>query len=262
MMPVSTDQKASDELRDAQPVGASGDLGRPGDDLGRVADRVRTRRRSRRCCPGSATGCTGTGTRLSVTTMTWIGVDRVGEREAQRSARRRSVGAVGVAEGVGRRRGDDGDVDVDLAVLDRLPAAAVGPQHAETAHLAVGAVVAQRAVHAALDVVHHARVHQIDHRRVAGERGAGEPHQILGARARPRPRAPAPRRRSPLRRWWCVEITMPSRSPQRSKACPPGSTRACRRRRVGRAGADGRSRACGPVGRCRPRPGTGSARGR
>jgi hypothetical protein len=55
------------------------------------------------------------------------------------------VRAVAVAEWVGRRRGDHGNVDVYLTVLNRLPASAVRAQHAHATHLAVGAVIAERA---------------------------------------------------------------------------------------------------------------------
>ena len=65
--------------------------------------------------------------------------------------------AVGIAEEVGSGRGDHRDIDMDFSVLHRLPASAVRAQHAHAAHLALRAVVAQRAIHAAFDVMHHAR---------------------------------------------------------------------------------------------------------
>ena len=59
-----------------------------------------------------------------------VGVNRVGQRESERSAGRRTMRAIGVAEVVGRGRGDDRDVDVHLAILNRLPASTVRAQHA------------------------------------------------------------------------------------------------------------------------------------
>jgi hypothetical protein len=91
-----------------------------------------------------------------------VGVHRVGECEAQRPARRRPMRAVGIAEAVRSRRGDDGDVDVHVAILDRLPAATVRSQHAETGHAAARSKIAQRTIHAALDVMHDAAPHQVD----------------------------------------------------------------------------------------------------
>ena len=89
--------------------------------------------------------------------------------------------AVGVAEGVGGGGRDDGDVDVQLAVLDRLPAAAVRAQHAQAAHLAGGRVLAEWTVHAALDVVHDAGIHVLDDGGMAGKRRTREPHEVLDA---------------------------------------------------------------------------------
>ena len=51
--------------------------------------------------------------------------------------------SIGVAEGVGGRRGNHRDVDVHFAILDRLPAPAMRAQHSQAAHLALRAVVAQ-----------------------------------------------------------------------------------------------------------------------
>jgi hypothetical protein len=89
------------------------------------------------------------------------------------------VGTVCVAERIGGGGRDDGHVDLDLSVLDGLPAASVRTEHAHTAHLSVRAVLAQRPIHAPLDVVHDAALHQLDDGLVAGERGAGKPHQVL-----------------------------------------------------------------------------------
>ena len=40
------------------------------------------------------------------------------------------------------------------------------------------AIIAERAVHAAFDVMHRAGIHQLDDRLVTGKRCAGEPHQV------------------------------------------------------------------------------------
>ena len=77
--------------------------------------------------------------------------------------------------------GNDGDIDVDLAVLDRLPASSMGPEYAQAAHVAVRAVRSQGTVHRSLDVVNHAPFHQVDHRFVTGEGGARKPHQVARA---------------------------------------------------------------------------------
>ena len=50
-----------------------------------------------------------------------IGIDRIGQGKSQRAAGRGPMGAVAVAERVGAGRGDNGDVDLDLAILHRLP---------------------------------------------------------------------------------------------------------------------------------------------
>ena len=94
------------------------------------------------------------------------------------------MSSVGVAEEVRSRSGDHGDVNVHFAILHGLPASAVRAQNAHAAHVAVGAVIAQRAVHAAFDVVDRAGLHQLDHRLMAGKRRAGEPHEVLDAHAR------------------------------------------------------------------------------
>ena len=109
--------------------------------------------------------------------------------------------AVAVAEEVGGRRGDHRDVDVDLAILNRLPAAAVRAQHAHAAHVACVAVVAQRAVHAAFDVVIDAGLHQIDRRASdEGNDALGEPHQVFRAHPGARSASAISATRSPSRR--------------------------------------------------------------
>src|SRR5579862_2523779 len=70
-----------------------------------------------------------------------------------------------------------------FAVLHCLPASTMRAQYPKSAHAAVRAIVAQRAVHAALDMVHRAGFHQLDDRLVAGERRAGKPHQVARAHA-------------------------------------------------------------------------------
>jgi hypothetical protein len=93
------------------------------------------------------------------------------------------VRAICVSEGISGRRGDDRDVNVHLAILNRLPAAAMRAQHAHAAHVALGAVVAKWAVHAAFDVVNHARLHQVYGGGLRRERCAGKPHQVAHADA-------------------------------------------------------------------------------
>jgi hypothetical protein len=89
------------------------------------------------------------------------------------------MGAVAVAERVGRGRGDHGNIDVNFAVLYRLPASTVGAQHSHATHLALRAIVAERAVHAALNVIDDTGFHQCDGALLRWERGAGEPHQVF-----------------------------------------------------------------------------------
>ena len=154
-----------------------------GDDLRRVADRGHLDHVVHVVAldlPGHA----GEGNQVVGDHDDVVGVHGIGQREAERAARRLAQRAGGVAEGVGRGRGDDGDVDVHLAVLDRLPASAVRAQHAQAAHLALRAVVAQRPVHRALDVMDDAGFHQLDHRRLRRKRRAGKPHQVADAHAR------------------------------------------------------------------------------
>ena len=91
--------------------------------------------------------------------------------------------AVRIAEEISRGGGDDSNVDVDLAILNRLPAAAMRAQHARSAHVPVRAEVAQRPIQAAFDVMHRARLHQLDHRLMTGERSAGKPPQVFHAHA-------------------------------------------------------------------------------
>ena len=113
-----------------------------------------------------------------------IGIDGIGERKSQRTACRPSVRAIGVAEEVRCGRGDHGDVNVDFAILHRLPASTVRAQHSQAAHVSVRAIVAERPIHAAFDVMHRARLHQVDHRLVTRKRCAGKPDEVLGAHAR------------------------------------------------------------------------------
>ena len=110
-----------------------------------------------------------------------IGVDRIRQRKTQRAAGGLAMRAVTVAEGVRRRRSDHGDVDVHFAVLNCLPAPAVRAQNAHAAHFPLRAVVAQRSIHAAFDVVDHARGHQFDGGLLRRKRCAGKPREIFDA---------------------------------------------------------------------------------
>src|SRR5581483_4621560 len=112
-----------------------------------------------------------------------VGVHGVGESKAEGAAGALAVGAVGVAEHVGRGSGDDGDVDVNFAILDGLEATAMGAQNAHAHHVALGAVVAERTIHAAFDVVNDAGLHQLDDTGLRGEGCTWEPADVLHAHA-------------------------------------------------------------------------------
>ena len=88
---------------------------------------------------------------------------------------------VRIAEEIGGGRGNHRDVDVDFSILNRLVAAAMRTQHAHAAHLALRAVVAQRPVHRAFDVMDDAFFHQFDRALLRRERRARKPHQIFDA---------------------------------------------------------------------------------
>ncbi len=161
-------------------VRARGDPGGAGDDLARVADRghldhdvdvvaldLPRDARERHQVVGDDDDL--------------LGVHRVGEGEAEQAAGGRSAVAGGVAEGVGGGGGDHRDVNPNLAVLDRLPAPAVRAQDAEPAHPALRAVVTERAVHRAFDVVQDTRLEVADLIGVDRERRRREPHQVLHA---------------------------------------------------------------------------------
>ncbi len=168
------------ELGDPPAVGALGDPRRPGDDLGRVADRVHLDDEVDVVAldlPGQA----GEGHQVVGDHDDLFGVDRIGEGETEQPAGRRTVDAVGVAEEIGGGGGDDRHVDVDLAVLDRLPAAAVRPQDAEPAHLAGRTVGAQGSVHGAFDVVDDPLIEVADLVGVDRKGGRGKPHEVLDA---------------------------------------------------------------------------------
>ena len=192
-------QEARNQLGNAQAVGTARDLRGAADDLRGIADGIDLDDVVHVVAldlPGNA----GERNEIVGDDDDAVGVDGIGQREAQRAAGRLAVRAVGVAEEVGGGRGDDRDVDVDLAILHRLPASAVRAQHAQAAHVAVRAVVAERAVHAAFDVVHRARLHQVDHRLVAGKRRAGKPDQVSSRPCARRFASAVSATRSPLRR--------------------------------------------------------------
>ena len=89
--------------------------------------------------------------------------------------------SVGVAEKIGGGRGDDRDVNMHFAVLNCLIAAAMGAQHAQAAHFALRAIVAEGPVHRAFDVMDHSLFHQLDRAFLRRERRARKPHQIFHA---------------------------------------------------------------------------------
>ncbi len=154
-------QEARDKFGDPQAVGRARDLRRARNNLRRIADRVHFHHVVDVVAlnlPRNA----GERNQIVGDDDDVVGIDRIGQREAQRSAGGLAVRAVAVAEGIRGGRGDHRDVDVNFAILNRLPASAMRAQHAHAAHLALRAVVAQRAVHAAFDVMDDARFHQID----------------------------------------------------------------------------------------------------
>lgn len=88
---------------------------------------------------------------------------------------------VGVTERIGGRRGNHRNVDVYFAILNGLPAPAMGPQHAHPTHLSLSAIVTQRAVHAAFDVMNDAGLHELNRGLLRRERRTRKPHQIFDA---------------------------------------------------------------------------------
>ena len=110
-----------------------------------------------------------------------IGVDGIRQRKTERAAGGLAMRAVAVAEGVRGRRGDHGNIDVYFAILNRLPASAVRAQNPHAAHSPLRAVVAQRSIHAAFDMVDHARGHQFDGALLRRKRCAGKPREIFDA---------------------------------------------------------------------------------
>src|SRR5579862_2590768 len=94
------------------------------------------------------------------------------------------MGTIAVAKQIGRWRGDDRDVDVNFFVLDCLPPSPMRPQNSRAAHPALGTIIAQRPVHAPLDVIDYTGLHQIDRTLLAGERRARKPYDISDAQFR------------------------------------------------------------------------------
>ena len=175
-------EEASHELGDAQAFGRACDLGGAGDDFRGIADGIDLDDVVHVVAlnlPGDA----GERHQVIGDHDDVVGIHRVGQGEAERTAGRCAVGAVGVAEGIGGRRGDHRDVNVYLTVLDGLPTAAMRAQDSHAAHVALGAVVAQRAVHRAFDVMDDAFLHQVNGALLRGEGCAGEPHQVFDAEA-------------------------------------------------------------------------------
>ena len=70
--------------------------------------------------------------------------------------------AVGIPEEIRAGRRNYRNVNVHFAILNGLPAPAMRAQYAHAAHSALGAIVADRAVHAAFNVVDGTRIHQLD----------------------------------------------------------------------------------------------------
>src|SRR5579862_3550989 len=110
-----------------------------------------------------------------------VGIQRIRQREAQRPTSRLAMRSVAISERIRRRSGNYSNVNVNFTVLDRLPTASMRTQNARAAHLSLCTVIAERTVHAAFDVIDHARLHQFDRALLRGERCAGKPRQILYA---------------------------------------------------------------------------------
>ena len=72
------------------------------------------------------------------------------------------MGTVGVAERVRCGSSNDRDVNMYFPILDCLPASAVRPKYTHAAHFALRAVVTQWSIHAAFDMMDHARLHQVN----------------------------------------------------------------------------------------------------
>ena len=108
-----------------------------------------------------------------------VRVERIGRREAERPAGGRPRAPVRVPEGVRRRRRDEGDVDVKVAVLNRAGAPAVRAEHARLLHSAERARAADRAVHRALDMRDDAALDVPDERLVHGEERGGREDEVL-----------------------------------------------------------------------------------
>ncbi len=89
--------------------------------------------------------------------------------------------AVGIAKRVGRGRGDHRNINVDFAILNRLPASAMRPQDAHAAHLPLRAVIPQWTVHRPFDVMNDSRLHQVNRTFLRRKRRAGKPQEILDA---------------------------------------------------------------------------------
>jgi hypothetical protein len=144
--------KACSEVGDQQPVGGAGDGRRTGNDFGRVAD-ARDHHHlidvvAFNLPRGAGKGLQRVGHHNDV-----VGVLGVGQGKAEGAAGRRPAHSCAVAKGVGRRRGDDGDVDVHLTVLNGPVAAAVGAQMGKALHTPLGSENAKGSVQTALDVV-------------------------------------------------------------------------------------------------------------
>ncbi len=173
-------QKLRHQLRDPQPIRRTRNLCRAGNNLRRIANRIHFHHKVH-VVALNLPGHTRKRRQVIGNHNHAVGVSGIRQRKTQRAAGRLAMRAIRIAEKIGGRRRNHRDVDVYLSVLNRLVAAAMRTQHAHAAHLTLRAVIAQRTVHGAFDVMDHALFHQCNRTLLGGERRARKPDQILNA---------------------------------------------------------------------------------
>ncbi len=111
-----------------------------------------------------------------------VGVARVAHGIAQRAAGRGPGHAVGVAHGVGRRSGNEGDVDVHAAGVDGIGPAAVAAEAHRLLQHALGYRAADAAAHVVgLNAGDHAAFDVVNQRGMHVKQAAGLDGQPLDA---------------------------------------------------------------------------------
>ena len=88
---------------------------------------------------------------------------------------------VGISKRIGCWSGDDGNVNVDILVLDASVAAAVRSEDSRPFHISTRTIVTQGAIDAALYMVDDTGFQMIDDGLLAGECGAGKPPCVFDA---------------------------------------------------------------------------------